>query len=412
MKILLVNPPFTRFLGLEQDYVPLSLLAVGSKLKENGHDVFIKNMEIDKTLQYSGYENRIKNHDKYLQGIKDNNHYIWQEFREVIQKINPDKIGITVLNVKYKSTMKLVEIIKEFGIDIMVGGHHPTLNKKCYQDIEVCVGEFEGRGHRIKDLDSLPFPDFDILMDKYSPNGYAHLVSSRGCSYKCRFCASNIIWKRRVTFKSIDRIIAEMKYVHDRFYSNYFTFWDETFTINKKRVLEFCRKYNISAKWRCDTRADSIDLELLRMMKNAGCGQISMGIESGVNRILKYINKGETINQYKYVADIFNKVDMEWKAYCVVGFPEETEEDIRTTVKFVKSLNPTRITLSIFTPYQGTSLYDECKPFVSGDSSMFAHQSPYNFFSKRIPKKKYKKLMIDISSEIDLYNREVLKYWK
>jgi len=412
--ILLVNPPFYRFLGLEQDYVPLSLLAVGSKMVEDGENVLIKNMEVGGT-QYVGYSDRASHYDIYIQCLNDSSHPIWQELHETIVRTNPNRIGINVLNVKYQSALKIIDIAKLYNISVIVGGNHPTTEPRAYsEDIEVFCGEFESRG-RVKDLDSTPLPNYDILLDKYSPNGYAHVLSSRGCPFNCAFCASKIMWNRYVTYKSIDRILTEMRYVHHRFRSDYFTFWDETFTVNKKRITEFCSKYDIPALWRCDTRADAITEPMVKMMKESGCGQMSLGLESGDDEILKYVKKGETTEDFKRAAEILNKCGISWKAYMIIGFPRDTEETILRSIEFVKALHPFRITLSFFTPYKGTDLYEETKALGlikdSYDMSLFSHQSPHNYFCPLITKERFFQLRDKITIEIDEYNKEAIKSW-
>jgi radical SAM superfamily enzyme YgiQ (UPF0313 family) len=413
---LLFNPPFYRFIGLEQDYVPLSLLAVGTQMMADGENVVIKNMEVGGNTHYAGYSERSDHYDIYVDSLNNPNHLVWQELHKTIEEIKPDKIGINVLNVKYLSALKIIEIVNEYKIPVIVGGNHPSTDPTSYPNgIEVFQGEYESRGKRIKNLDDIPFPNYDILLDKYSPNGYGHVLSTRGCPFMCTFCASKIMWHHKVTFKSVDRIISEMKYVNDRFKSDYFTFWDETFTVNKKRLAEFCSKYDVPAHWRCDTRADSISDEMVKMMKASGCGQMSLGLESGDNNTLEYVKKGETIDDFLRAAEILNNNQIEWKAYMIIGFPKDTEESIIKSVEFVKSLKPFRITLSFFTPYPGTDLYDEVKSMgLINDSynmSLFSHQSPHNYFCPKIPKERYFELRNQITRDIDEYNKEGLKIW-
>jgi radical SAM superfamily enzyme YgiQ (UPF0313 family) len=268
---------------------------------------------------------------------------------------------------------------------------------------------------RIINLDETPFPNYDLLLDKYSPNGYAHVLSARGCPFKCSFCASKIMWQRKVTYKSVNRILKEMTYVHDNFGSDYFTFWDETFTIDKRRIIEFCTKYDIPAKWRCDTRADAVTNYLVRVMKDAGCGQMSLGLESGDNKTLEYIKKGETTDDFMRAAEILNNNEIQWKAYMIIGFPIDTEESILRSIDFVKNLKPFRITISFFTPYKGTDLYEETKALgliTDGyDMSLFSHQSPHNYFCPNITKERYNELRNEVSKDIDKYNQEALKLW-
>lgn len=417
MKILLVNPPFYRFMGLEQDYVPLSLLAVGSQMKDYGMDVFIKNMEIDSNLHYEGYVGRGNHYHQYIEALDNINHPVWCDLSDVINEVKPDWVGVNVLNVKFKSAKKVLDIARDQGLKLMVGGNHPTMNPNAYdKDVRVYKGEYESMGTKSRaNLDETPFPDYDILLDKYSPDGYAHIISSRGCPYRCGFCASHLMWGSRVTYKGVDRILEEMEYVYHRFHPEYFTFWDEVFLLNKKRLREFCSKYNIPAKWRCDTRADNITDEIIKMMKDAGCDQVSVGIECSDNNILKHIEKDENTDDFERAAEILNKYEIQWKAYMIIGFPQDTEETIRNSIDFVKKLRPSRITLSFFTPYEGTDLYDEVRilGFIDKnyDEASYSHQSPHNHFCPKITRKNYDILKKQITEEIDLYNQETLKTW-
>ncbi|MHA1966580.1 MAG: B12-binding domain-containing radical SAM protein, partial [Candidatus Hodarchaeales archaeon] len=244
----------------------------------------------------------------------------------------------------------------------------------------------------------------------------AHILSSRGCPFDCRFCASQLMWKRRVTYKSVDRILDEMHYVNNRFHPTYFTFWDEVFTLNKKRLREFCFNYDLPQHWRCDTRADSLTDDMASMMKNAGCGQMSIGVECGDDNILRYIGKNESINDFRRAANILNRHEIQWKAYMIIGFPGDTEKIIRDSLNFVKSLQPFRITLSFFTPYKGTELYHECKKLglinSNYDEALYSHQSPHNHFCPNISKAGYTMLRQEITNEVDQYNQEALKIWK
>jgi radical SAM superfamily enzyme YgiQ (UPF0313 family) len=416
MRILLFNPPFYRFIGLEQDYVPLSLLAVGSQMANNGHEVYLKNLEVGKDLAYRGYAGRSDDYDKYINSIDNDDHPIWKEAIQVIEDVNPDQIGISVLNVKHRSALHIIKIARDKNIPVMVGGSHPTISLKDYpKGVKVMRGEYESRGKRIHNLDDTPLPNYDILMDKYSSEGYAHLLTSRGCPYSCRFCASNSLWHRKLTYKSVGRILKEMEIIYNRFRPNHFTFWDEVFTVNRKRLAEFCSRYDLPAKWRCDTRADVISDEMVAMMKKAGCDQMSIGVECASDATLKYIGKHERRADFVNAAEILNRHNIQWKAYCMIGFPNETEEDIRETLRFTKSLKPFRITLSFFTPYIGTDMFAECKRLGlitdNYDTALYSHQSPYNHFCPKIPKERFIQLRQEISEGADDYNKKALKVW-
>jgi len=414
-KILLINPPFYRFIGLEQDYVPLSLLAVGSWYSQK-FDVKMLNLEIGGQNVYKGYSDRTSGYDKYIVALNDDNNEAWQYLRAKIEEIKPDRVGITILNVKSASAIKVIQIVQSYGIDCVVGGAHPTtdpnfyLNNANIKPVTVYHGDVDSQS-----LDETALPNFDILLDRYSLDGYAHINTARGCPYRCTFCGSQAISKK-VRYKSVERVLKEMIIIDERFHPKFFTIWDETFTHKKERVLDFCSKYSLPPRWRCDTRADALDEERVVAMKGAGCEQMSVGIESGNDEILKKINKRETTEDYKKAAELLNKYNIPWKAYCIVGFPFETEENIIETIEFTKSLKPFRITVSYFTPYPGTVLYDECQSRgllpKDYDLAKYSHQSPHNYFSYRMTKGRYNEVRDWASKEADEYNKEAIKIWK
>ena len=123
----------------------------------------------------------------------------------------------------------------------------------------------------IDDLDILPFPDREAMLgaDTYTPEDSGLLMGSRGCPYNCSYCATQI-WTRKVRYRSLPNILEEIKHVRRRYKTRQFTFKDDSFTVNRKRVVEFCSALldeNVKINWDCNTRADLVDLEMLKMMK-------------------------------------------------------------------------------------------------------------------------------------------------
>jgi radical SAM superfamily enzyme YgiQ (UPF0313 family) len=224
------------------------------------------------------------------------------------------------------------------------------------------------------------------------------------------------MWQRKVSVKSPQRLLTEMTEVVQKFGSDVFTFWDETFTLGKSRLLEFCRIYDLPAKWNCDTRANSLDEEMLVAMKQAKCQHISVGVESGRQHVLDYIKKGEKLADFVRAAELLHSLGIQWKAYVIAGFPIETEADMFETIRFVKSLQPFRITFSAFTPYPGTELFEECvaKNLITReyDPSRFAHQSPHNYFAPKVPKERHLEVMRMLMQDVDDYNKSAIESWK
>ena len=219
----------------------------------------------------------------------------------------------------------------------------------------------------IKDLDSLPLPAWDLLnLDAYREptvfNGpHVGIISGRGCPYDCYFCASRVIWKRRARFRSAGSIVNEVALLVRTFGINEFMFYDDTFTLNRKRVLEICSKIqeqHLNIRFHGQTRADTVDLEVARALKEAGCIALAIGVESGDEAILRQIGKGETKEQIRSAVDVLRKVGLPCICSYIIGHPGDTYESIQATIEFAKELDAHQSKFMIATPYPGTRLYD------------------------------------------------------
>ena len=186
-------------------------------------------------------------------------------------------------------------------------------------------------------------------------------MTSRGCPYNCSYCATSI-WERKTRYRSIDNVMQEIRFVIEKYGAKQFTFKDDSFTVNRKRVVEFCEKLikeGFGISWDCNTRVNLVDEEMLRLMKKAGCTSIKVGIESGSERILKLMSKNITFEQCGEAAKLFRKVGIHWTGYFMMGLPSETREDIYQTLKFMKELNPDYASLSVYEPFPGTGLFEK-----------------------------------------------------
>lgn len=219
----------------------------------------------------------------------------------------------------------------------------------------------------IENLDLLPIPERTMLpkgIDYFNPvvkrMPYTTMMTSRGCPGECTFCGSPPFYGRKIRVQSSDRVIEEIEVIARQEYREIF-FRDEIFTISKKRVMDICERIlrkGINISWICSTRIDSIDLEMMKIMKRAGCHMLRLGVESGVQYILDNIKKGITIEQTRDVFKWAHKTGLDTHAHCMIGIPGETQDTINKTLKFVKEIDPTVVTFGICTPYPGTPLFD------------------------------------------------------
>lgn len=220
-----------------------------------------------------------------------------------------------------------------------------------------------------EDLDVLPMPKYKI----FDPNQYYpavhirgrrvfNLLTSRGCPYKCSFCAASKVWGRRYRYHSIERVIDEMKFLKENLFVDALQIYDDNFTTNKKRTKALCQRMiqeKLNLQWVCYTRADALnDEEMLILMKEAGCYMVVVGIENGNKRILKLINKSLDLDAAKKGVKLARKVGLNVLSSFMIGLPTETIEEIENTIQFSINIGLTHATYPIFTPYPGTPIYE------------------------------------------------------
>ncbi|MBI2850386.1 MAG: cobalamin B12-binding domain-containing protein [Chloroflexi bacterium] len=223
-------------------------------------------------------------------------------------------------------------------------------------------------GSKLVDLDSLPFLAYHLLpwhsYKPHPPHGralpFAVIITSRGCPYHCAYC-SKPIFGTRFRAQNPDRVIKEILYHQKRFGIKELAFYDDVFTLDKKRahaIADQIIKRGIKLHWSCETRVNLVDKNLLRHMKEAGCYAISYGLESGSPEILKAIDKGITLQQATEAVRWSREVGLQTIGYFMIGSPGESPETIRQTIRFAKELKLDFAQFAVTTPFPGTKLHD------------------------------------------------------
>ena len=219
----------------------------------------------------------------------------------------------------------------------------------------------------IKNLDEIPPPAYHLLpMDKYYPaiGNYKRLpamslFATRGCPGRCTFC--HRAFRGIVRPRSAINIINEIKLLQKNYGIKEISFYDDTFTLFKKVVDEFCdiiTKEKIDITWSCFTRVDHIEENLLSKMKKAGCHLILFGVETADKQIMKNINKNISLDQVIKVVKAARKIGIETRASFLFGNPGETKETIKKTIDFAIKLDPDEVQFNITTVYPGTEMYN------------------------------------------------------
>ncbi len=251
-------------------------------------------------------------------------------------------------------------------------------NEKALETVEGIAylqgGELIKRGKptRINDPNDLPIPAYDLLPkgDKYYepllPVPYGMIQTVRGCPYACNYCVKS--YGTKLSQLTTERVIAEIKIMKELHGIKSLRFIDDTFTINKRRVIELCKaiiEEKLDIKWVCLSRADNLDDELLTWMKKAGCHRIYFGMESGSQRMLDIYKKNVKVTEALTVFHLCKKHNIETAVFFMIGHPDETEKDFEDTLKFAREAKLSYVSIAPLTPYPGTPLFDELSATIN-----------------------------------------------
>lgn len=408
-KVMLINPPqkyFNQSLGYNV-YFPLGLLGIASMVRDICDvkilDCLITDFEVKRTVDFTVFGTPL---DK----IKD-----------YIEKFNPDIVGITTpFSSQAENAKAISRICRDINpkITIVFGGPHASVRYKNLLEEGFCdfcvIGEgevtflefvkrvisksdifdIEGLAY-IKDnavtymprkflvnLDVLPFPSYDLIdFNAYLDSPYLYksrsaipeksisMITSRGCPFDCTFCSIELHMGKRFRYYSPDYVIRHLRFCIEKMGIRKFHFEDDNMSQNKKRfeaILDKIIENNLAINW--DTpngiRADTLDFNILKKIKQSGCISLQLAIESGSQRILNDVIKKQSSLEYIFkVIEYCYELKIKLAAFFVIGFPGETLSDIKETValavKLYKSYNVFPILL-FATPLYGTELYKIC----------------------------------------------------
>jgi radical SAM superfamily enzyme YgiQ (UPF0313 family) len=169
------------------------------------------------------------------------------------------------------------------------------------------------------------------------------------------------MWQGKVRLRSADNVVNEIEECYIKYRTRIFDFYDDTFTINKKRVIDICKqiiKKKLKISWMCLVRVDTVDKKVLYYMKKAGCKKISFGLESGSNKILKLMKKQVNLETARKAIRLVNNAGIKSSASFMFGNIGETEETIMETISFAKSLPLDTVTFFVTSPFPGTRLFE------------------------------------------------------
>ena len=198
----------------------------------------------------------------------------------------------------------------------------------------------------------------------YKQSPTAPLIITRGCPFQCTYCGGPLILGRRIRSHSVDYVIGQMEMLHRKYGIMEFFIEDDNFTMKRGFIKEFCEKLiekDLGITWTCPNgiRLDTLDKGLLALMKRSGLYSVSVGIESGSDRIRKLMNKNLTTSMIREKVELIHEAGLGIIGFFIVGFPGETKSDIEKSIKFACDLPLKRVTFSAFKPFPGTPIYKE-----------------------------------------------------
>jgi anaerobic magnesium-protoporphyrin IX monomethyl ester cyclase len=356
--IVLIIPP-APFLGDEKRNPPLGIMYVASYLESFGKDVRMADL---RTIPESEWAKHIPPSQVY---------------------------GITATSPEYPIAVKIAHCIRNLHgreVSIILGGFHAmTAPAESIDPVfdKVVLGEGEGSaleimnagagdqtrfftGAFIDNLDRIPFPARHLLptssfiSDKLcKPGDPATTISvSRGCAYNCAFCSSKAMWSRHVRFRTPGNVIREIEELIAQYGITALRFHDDTMTISKKWIHEFCDKMApLKLSWRAHTRVDHAEYAELTAMRNAGCYEVGFGIEDPRDTVLAANNKRIKSQQIYSALKTAKEAGLQTRVYLMIGIPGQDEDTSKAMVDFISDTEPDGVDLSTFIPVPGCDIF-------------------------------------------------------
>jgi len=357
---------------------------------------------ISAVLKKGGHRTALLEPDRFEESVIDKG----------IADFSPDLIAMSITSNQKSLSERITNFVsRKYRKPVVLGGVHPTVAPdeviKWEGAMGVCIGEgefpmleladalekerdhtavknfwFNQDGRIIKneirqlvdDLDSLPFPDRELYdyqkMIDCADLG-AEFMGSRGCPMLCTYCVNHTYQRlfrnkgRYLRYRSVENLLKEVNEVRSRYRNvNYLGFHDDTFTINKQWLEEFCDKYTKDVKlpfW-CNGRVDTVDGRTAAMLKKAGCVCVHIGVESGNDYMRREVlKKGITKEQIINCFRLFKEASIGTSAFNMIGLPNETPGMIEESIALNRKVEPDYAFVSVFYPYPGTELYTVCR---------------------------------------------------
>jgi radical SAM superfamily enzyme YgiQ (UPF0313 family) len=355
---------------LDADFfqTPYGLFTLGAQAIRAGHQV--------KVLNLSGFD--------------------WQRVDEVVQALDAELFGLSCWTANRRGVALVAKSIRRHHpkAHILIGGphatplasemlaHHPEIDTVSLGESELQFMELVDRlrtgkptqgiagtvyrddGRIVKGPSRESIHNLDSLASAHEYFDTHIVMTSRGCPWACTFCGAETTWGRGFRGQSVPYVLDALEKALSRMTVKMVQIKDDTFTANKKRVLELCqgiRERGLKFLWSCDTRVDVLNEELLREMRLAGCQRLSLGVETGSKTILGNINKKISVEEILEAAQMAKKFGIHVRFYMMLGNRGETRDTFQETLDFLKRARPHQYIFSCLSVFPGTADFHDAE---------------------------------------------------
>lgn len=372
MRICLILPP-NPILENPAMQPPLGPLYLAAALEAKGHRVKIIDLRTEKTILQ---EMIPRGRDFYGVSATTGEYNYAKQIAEILRSREPNATRIIG---GCHATHLPVETLREMDYDLAVigEGEETILELMEWTPPELVKGIAYREGDDIvvneerpliQDLDTIPFPARHLLPTSFAPDLYygarygrgeiaTSLITERGCPFNCAYCAN---WDRKLRFRSVENVVEEVKLCIEKFNCRRFKIIDDEFGMGRERAFDLMAALEpLGIHFRAATRSDVVNAELLIAMKRAGLDEISYGVETADDDVLRRINKRETVEDSMSAVGWAKALGIRVKTYLMVCLPYETWDTVQRVKDFMRMTKPDKWTLSTFIPYPGCDIYKQ-----------------------------------------------------
>lgn len=373
MRVLLARPPRRDSRDAGQSVPPLGLAYIAAALRADGVQVELI--------------------DAYVLG------WSWRRFEQHLAQARPDVLGLSTMTPVSDIAARAATLARPHVGRIVLGGPHPTaVGEAVFAQMPELDATVEGEGEepvvallrwweggevgpppagvRVpglpfvahtprQPLEALPWPARDLLPNRdyrylfATRPGFATVITSRGCPYRCSFCDKSVSGSRWRSRPARD-VVDELEHIERDLGLGFVNIYDDNFTLNRRRVMEISEEIlrrGLRLQWKCEGRVDGVDAEMLALMKRAGCTMVAYGVESGNEHTLDLLRKDITVQQSREAFALTKEAGLRSLAYIILGAPGESEDDVRQTIRFCQEIGATYVQFSTLSAMPGTPLF-------------------------------------------------------